>query len=161
MDANILLRQIYSIAKRLDGMQIFDHNFPFNNTEMQLMKEIVRVKEEGGRIISSSLAKVLGVTRSAVSQIVNKLEEKNVVRRVPDEKDKKIAYIELSESARGIYERIKDEVNRIMGKIIDRMGEEKIENFILYANEFIGAFEDAVSDCKKLDLAAECSAEGN
>ena len=114
MDANSLMREIYNIAKRLEGIKIFKHAFPFNNTEMQMMKEIVRVKEEGKRIISSDLAKELGVTRSAVSQIVNKLEKQDIVRRVPDDRDRKIAYIELSESARGVYEHMKNEINRII-----------------------------------------------
>ena len=152
MDANYLVRAIYNIAKRLDDMKIFKHTFPFNNTEMEIMKEIVHVKEEGGRIISSDLAKELGVTRSAVSQIVNKLEKQNVVRRVPDERDRKIAYIELSESARGIYEKIKDEINRVMGEIIAKLGEKKVQDFIDYADEFVGAFDAAVSKCEKIDF---------
>ena len=93
MEANRLLQELYSIARRLESAQLFNHAVPFNNTEMQLIKEILRAKETGGRMISSRLAKVLGITRSAVSQMVSKLEAKNVVQRVPDDKDRKIAYI--------------------------------------------------------------------
>ena len=73
MEANRLLQELYSIARRLESAQLFNHAFPFNNTEMQLIKEILRAKETGGRMISSRLAKVLGITRSAVSQMVSKL----------------------------------------------------------------------------------------
>lgn len=145
MDANSLMREIYNIAKRLEGIKIFKHAFPFNNTEMQMMKEIVRVKEEGKRIISSDLAKELGVTRSAVSQIVNKLEKQDIVRRVPDDRDRKIAYIELSESARGVYEHMKNEVNRIMAHIIEKLGEGRVNDFIECADDFLGAFDEAVA----------------
>lgn len=144
MDSNSLMREIYKIAKKLDDIKIFNHAFPFNNTEMQMMKEIVRVNESGGRIISSNLAKELGVTRSAVSQIVNKLERQNVVRRVPDAKDRKIAYIELSESAREIYEGMKNDINRIITHIIEKLGEKKVTDFIGYADEFVDAFNEAV-----------------
>ena len=145
MEANRLLQELYSIARRLDSAQLFNHAFPFNNTEMQLMKEILRAKETGRRMISSKLAKVLGITRSAVSQMVSKLEAKNIVQRVPDDKDRKIAYIELSDSARAQYEDMKGRVNAILSSVIGELGDEKVETFVSSANEFIDAFDGAVA----------------
>ena len=145
MEANRLMRDIYNIARRLECLQLFNHEFPFNNTEMQLMKEILRAKEEGGRMISSRLAEVLGVTRSAVSQMVKKLEAKNVVKRVPDQRDRKIAYIELSDSARAQYEEMKGRINDFLGNVIGELGEKKVETFVKSANEFIDAFSSAVA----------------
>ena len=145
MEANRLLQELYSIARRLDSAQLFNHAFPFNNTEMQLIKEILRAKETGGRMISSKLAKVLGITRSAVSQMVSKLEAKNIVQRVPDDKDRKIAYIELSDSARAQYEDMKGRVNAILSSVIGELGDEKVETFVKSAHEFVDAFDGAVA----------------
>lgn len=145
MEANRLLQELYSIARRLESAQLFNHAFPFNNTEMQLIKEILRAKETGGRMISSRLAKVLGITRSAVSQMVSKLEAKNVVQRVPDDKDRKIAYIELSDTARAQYEDMKERVNAILSSVIGELGDEKVETFVKSAHEFVDAFDGAVA----------------
>ena len=145
MEANRLLQELYSIARRLESAQLFNHAFPFNNTEMQLIKEILRAKETGGRMISSRLAKVLGITRSAVSQMVSKLEAKNVVKRVPDDKDRKIAYIELSDTARAQYEDMKGRVNAILSSAIGELGDEKVETFVKSAHEFVDAFDGAVA----------------
>ena len=145
MEANRLLQELYSIARRLESAQLFNHAFPFNNTEMQLIKEILRAKETGGRMISSRLAKVLGITRSAVSQMVSKLEAKNVVQRVHDDKDRKIAYIELSDTARAQYEDMKDRVNAILSSVIGELGDEKVETFVKSAHEFVDAFDGAVA----------------
>lgn len=145
MEANRLLQELYSIARRLESAQLFNHAFPFNNTEMQLIKEILRAKETGGRMISSRLAKVLGITRSAVSQMVSKLEAKNVVKRVPDDKDRKIAYIELSDTARAQYEDMKERVNAILSSVIGELGDEKVETFVKSAHEFVDAFDGAVA----------------
>lgn len=145
MEANRLLQELYSIARRLESAQLFNHAFPFNNTEMQLIKEILRAKETGGRMISSHLAKVLGITRSAVSQMVSKLEAKNVVKRVPDDKDRKIAYIELSDTARAQYEDMKGRVNAILSSVIGELGDEKVETFVKSAHEFVDAFDGAVA----------------
>ena len=145
MEANRLMRELYDIARRLDSVQLFNHAFPFNNTEMQLIKEILQAKEAGKNIISSRLAEALGITRSAVSQMVNKLEAKNVVKRVADDKDRKIAYIELSDSARTRYEDMKERINAILGSVIEELGNDKVETFVNSANEFVDAFDGAVA----------------
>ena len=146
MEANRLMRELYDIARRLDSVQLFNHAFPFNNTEMQMMREIIAAKERGSRVISSGLAKLLGITRSAVSQMVKKLEAKGVVRRVPDSRDKKMAYIELSEKARSIYEESRARVNGLLERTVAKLGEEKVEHFITGTNEFIDAFCEATEE---------------
>ena len=146
MDANVLMQGIYSISKQLEGVREFYHDLPFNNTEMLMMCEIVVAKQEGRRLISSRLAEMLNIMRSAVSQIVYKLESRNVVRRVPDAKDRMIAYIELSEEAYGVYEDMKRRINGILDNIIARFGEERVEHFLSEAHEFVGAFNAAAKD---------------
>ena len=140
------MQEIYAIGKRLEELKIFHRAMPFNNTEMQMMREIIAAKERGSRVISSGLAKLLGITRSAVSQMVNKLESKGVVRRVPDSRDKKIAYIELSDKARSIYEESRARVNGLLERIVAKLGAEKVEHFITGTNEFIDAFCEATEE---------------
>ena len=149
MDVNDLMKDIYDIVRRLDDIKIFNHVFPFNNTEMQMIREIIRAQEEGTGIISSRIAKKLGITRSAVSQTVNKLEERNVVRRVPDKVDKKIAYIELSENSRGVYEQIKLQVEEILGEVIKNMGEDTVSDFITVSKEFVDSFDQAIRNFRE------------
>ena len=139
MDANDIMQEIYRIGRRLDDIRPFGQTKALSNTEMQMMREIVEASESGTRVISSQLAKKLGVTRSAVSQIVNKLENNNVVRRVPDKKDRKIAYIELSECALEMYGKLKMRVGRIMDAVVAKLGERRVEEFIGCANEFLDA----------------------
>ena len=146
MEGSNLMQEMYAIGKRLEELKIFHRAMPFNNTEMQMMREIIAAKERGSRVISSGLAKLLGITRSAVSQMVNKLESKGVVRRVPDSRDKKIAYIELSENARSIYEESRARVNGLLERIVAKLGEEKVEHFITGTNEFIDAFCEATEE---------------
>ncbi len=146
MEGSNLMQEIYAIGKRLEELKIFHRAMPFNNTEMQMMREIIAAKERGSRVISSGLAKLLGITRSAVSQMVKKLEAKGVVRRVPDSRDKKIAYIELSEKARSIYEESRARVNGLLERIVAKLGEEKVEHFITGTNEFIDAFCEATEE---------------
>ena len=146
MDANDIMQEIYRIGRRLDDIRPFGQTKALSNTEMHMMREIVEASESGTRVISSQLAKKLGVTRSAVSQIVNKLENNNVVRRVPDKKDRKIAYIELSDFARGIFEEMKKRFALFLGKVVEKLGERRVEEFIGCANEFLDACSASVAE---------------
>ncbi len=157
METNKLMQDIYSICKKLDDIKIFYHAVPFNNTEMQMIREIVLVKESGEHIIASSLAKKLGITRSAVSQIVNKLEKNNIIKRFPDPMDKKVAFIELSENAVSVYEETKRRVNVFLEQVVEKLGEEKVENFIKGANEFIDAFEEVVNPNANEDVQKDAA----
>ena len=157
METNKLMQDIYSICKKLDDIKIFYHAVPFNNTEMQMIREIVLVKESGEHIIASSLAKKLGITRSAVSQIVNKLEKNNIIKRFPDPMDKKVAFIELSENAVSVYEETKRRVNVFLEQVVEKLGEEKVENFIKGANEFIDAFEEVVNPNTNEDVQKDAA----
>lgn len=139
MEANTFLREIYGIGKQMEEIRFYQNSLPFNNTEMLLLREVFMAKQAGRHVISSYLAKVLGVTRSAISQMVNKLESKNLVRRVADAKDRKIAYIELSEYAMETYEGLKARLNLFLKKVKERIGQEKIEQFFSSAHEFIDA----------------------
>ncbi len=119
------LAKIFSILRKRDEIVIVDQKTFFNKTELRLIGEIVSAQTEGERLISTQLAKRLGVTRSAISQIVNRLEARGVVIRVADEKDKKIAYIELSDS---IAEKYGEDIScslQFIGKVVTEFGEDK------------------------------------
>ncbi len=109
----------------------------FNNTEMRLISEVIINKEEGKRLISTQLAKALGVTRSAVSQMVNKLEAKGIVKRVPSEYDRKIAYIELTDDAQNHYDEQKSGLSGKLGRIIDMMGQDEMDEFVRLMRKFL------------------------
>ena len=141
MEVTFFLKEIYRIGKRLGDLRLFEEAQSLNSTEMQMVREIIVAKETGNRVISSQLAKKLGVTRSAVSQMVHKLEKNNIVRRVPDVKDKKIAYIELSEFACGIYEQMKQKFAFFLDRVTEKLGEQRMEEFLDRANEFLDACE--------------------
>lgn len=142
MDYNQTMQEIYSICKKFEEMRLFSKKIPFNSSELQLLKQIIYAAERGQRLISSEIARRLGITRSAVSQMVNKLEAKDIVRRVSDDSDRKIAYIELSENAYKYYERLRKDTDFFLQKLIEKIGEKEMGDFIRTANVFIDALNE-------------------
>lgn len=130
------LAKIFTMLKKREELVFESKDSHFNNTEIRLLREIVLEKAQGNRLISTQLAKRLGVTRSAVSQIVNALEKRGVVQRVAAEDDRKIAYIEISAGVMEKYGQDITSVLKIVEKLVEKFGEEKFNTMFDLYNEF-------------------------
>ncbi len=131
------LGAIFALLKKRDGMAISDKKTRFNDTELRMLSEILAAKYEGRRLISTQLATLLGVTRAAVSQIVNRLEEQGVVVRVADDVDKKIAYIEVTEETLASYEDDLKICLDFIGRVVEKFGEENFTKMCELYDEFM------------------------
>ncbi len=121
------LVKIFSLMRVRDNITINDKNTHFKSTEMRLLTEVLFAEYEGKRLISAQLAKLLGITRSAVSQIVNTLESRGVIVRVPDAIDKKIAYVELADGVLDAYKEDLEKACAFVGEVVKEFGKEKFE----------------------------------
>ena len=142
------LHKMFGMMREIQSAMVMQQNDTFNSTEIRLMNEVIYAQAKGNRLISTKLADRLGITRSAVSQIVAKLEERGAVRRVPDAVDRKIAYVELTEEIMAKYKDVVDEYVNFVGMIIARMGVNKMDKFLSLAGEFYVAVEEATKDRK-------------
>ena len=147
--ADKYLNDIFTMMKYMDNVTISDRETRFNSTEIRLIGQILAFRYVGKRLISTQLAQLLGVTRSAVSQIVNHLEGEGILRRVPDDVDRKIAYIEMTELAEARYEEVRRALYSFTGKCVDRFGEEKFDQVCALLDEFITIVEDEKKQCNK------------
>ena len=103
MTGEAYLGKIQAMTRKLQNVVFVKGKKSFNNSELRMLEEIVAADKKGERLISTQLADKVGVTRSAISQMVNRLSEKGLVQRVPDDVDRKIAYIELTGNAKELY----------------------------------------------------------
>ena len=130
------LGKIFVMIKQMESISVVSKKSRFNSSEIRLMTEIIMAQYSGRRLISTQLATRLGITRSAISQIVNKLEGEDIIRRVADTVDKKIAYIELSEKARQAYEEESAIAEEFVGRVLDEFGVAKLDKLLALADEF-------------------------
>lgn len=136
------LTALFSILKRRDSIAFSDRKSHFNDTELRLISEVLSAKKENKRLISTRLAAKLGVTRSAISQVVDRLERKGVVKRVPDAVDRKIAYVEITEETLEAYKEDIEAAGRFVGRIVERFGKEKFERMCSLLEEFFDCIKE-------------------
>jgi DNA-binding MarR family transcriptional regulator len=108
-----------------------------NRTE-QLLLHILRMNTLARkRIISTQLANKIHVTRSAISQTVDRLVEKGYVCRVAADDDKKIAYIELSDRERQKLQQETLERASLYERVEKEMGKENAAQFLCLLEKFV------------------------
>lgn len=136
------LNKIFAVSKKMERITMPKEKTQLNTTELRLVGEIIFAAREGKRLISTQIAKRLSITRSAVSQIVNSLEKRGIVKRVDDEVDRKIAYIELTESSLEVYHTAKKSAENTVGKIVDNFGRENLDQLFDLADKFLEVVEN-------------------
>lgn len=156
MEINEYLLKFICISKRMEETDLFADAAKLSKTEFRLIREILMEAENGRKIISSELARRLGITRSAVSQIVGKLESRGIVKRTAAPDDRKIAYIELSDHSLAVYEEQCRQANEIMEAVAAKLGKNKMDRLVAGYEEFSKALAEAR---KKVGNQRGCAAD--
>lgn len=133
---------VFALQKRANALMLSDRKARFNDTEICLLSEILFAEKEGKRLISTQLAKRLNITRSAVSQIVNRLEKEGVIVRIPDKEDRKIAYVAMAEETTELYNKELKNIKIFIGKVIKKYGVNKFSELCSMMNEFFDTIEE-------------------
>ena len=136
MTGETYLGKIQNMTRTMQNVVFVRGKKSFNNSEMRMLEEIVAADKKGERLISTELADKVGVNRSAISQMVNRLSAKGLVKRVPDDVDKKIAYIELDGKAKEMYLAQRKKMGEVVNKVINDFGVDKANQMIKLVEEF-------------------------
>ena len=131
------LSRMFSIYRQVEDVVRMDKSSHFNGTELQLLRELTFAEIEGKKLISTKLADLLGVTRSSVSQMVNKLEEQGIVYRQADAVDRKIAYIQMTDEARALCKMEFEKWMSNFTQVVEAFGEEKLQDMLDLVQEFV------------------------
>ena len=140
------LNDIFVVMKQMNSLTVADKETRFNQTEMGLLGEIMASRYVGKRLISTQLADLLGLTRSAISQIVNRLEAQGIVKRVADDVDRKIAYIEITEDALAMYGNDLEICKDFMGRVVEKFGVERFGEMCQSFEAFASLVQEEKAD---------------
>lgn len=127
-----LLVSLASIRK-IDINQRYLTNLNFNEMQVLLLLKKHINRDD---IIMSDISDELKITRSAISQIVNKLEEKELVERYTHKNERKKVYIKITKLGNDIFEAELDRVVKAISKAVKTFGSTKTLQLIALLNEF-------------------------
>lgn len=143
MQTEEILRDIYDAGRRFESLRGDRGMMRFCGSEILMVSELVRAEEEGRKVIASDLAKALGVTRSAVSQTLAKLEKKGTVRRFSDGRGG--VSVELTDRAHEEYEQRRRLLGDFLAPVVERLGEEPVRQLFRGLHRFFDAVEAEIA----------------
>ncbi|MDR3540830.1 MAG: MarR family transcriptional regulator [Desulfosporosinus sp.] len=81
-------------------------------------------------VTMTTLSEHLNVSKSAVSQMINTLEDKDYVERTSTKNDRRIVYVRLTEIGEHSLEKALQSFLQVTNQIFGRMGEEDTETLL-------------------------------
>ncbi len=107
---------------------------------LQIIDKSKQEKNVSG-IYVSELAKGLGIASSQTSRMLKGLEERKLIARIVDGKDRRNTCVFLTEKGREICKETQTYMKSYMCRVLKSMGEEQIEELIKLCNELADAME--------------------
>ncbi|MFD2705808.1 MarR family winged helix-turn-helix transcriptional regulator [Salibacterium lacus] len=92
--------------------------------------KMLNLLERHGPMTSKQLTELQGGHKSATSSRLKKLVEKEYVRVIPDENDKRVKYVQLTEAGETAYKQANQQVNEYLSSILSGINEEEVDEFI-------------------------------
>lgn len=110
--------------------------FHLRRSEMMVLGCICRAYEKDQQALSpSEMGDILGISRPAITAILNTLEEKELIIRTMDHMDKRRILVELSQKGRTGLEDVQNEMLKRVMLIMDSLGREQSEQLLLLLHQ--------------------------
>lgn len=116
----------HEVWKRGEALTKEEIGEELTNDQHYLLRYIYRRQ----RCTTTELAEAFSVQKSAITAIMNRLVEKNIIERVQDKNDRRVLYLTLTKEGRTLFEKTEARVFNLVESIIQQFGQEEIETFI-------------------------------
>ena len=117
---------------------------------MKLSGDLEQDKVEPLRM--SEISGEVEISKPALSQIVNKLENKGLVERIFSKEDRRATYLAFTPKGLEIYRREHNEMVTAINNIVAQMGTEDTKEFIALLNRFDDIVSKYLQDKEQGDL---------
>jgi len=91
---------------------------------------ILRYISKQGKCTTTELANAFYVQKSAITAIINRLFEKNIIERTPDPVDRRVSYLSLTEEGKELFDKQEKKVQSLVKSFITQFEQEEIESFL-------------------------------
>jgi DNA-binding MarR family transcriptional regulator len=111
-----------------------------NPSQMMVIMAITFNCKEKGYVTPSMISEELGLSKSALTAILNSLEEKKYIERELSKEDRRMIMLKLTEKSVALHEEYHSKVNSSILNLANYLGEEDTEKFIQLitkANNFL------------------------
>lgn len=123
--------RIEAIFKNFHAIKrAYSHGSRFSNRHFGMtmtQASVLMLLMHDGRKTMSEIAAALGVSKSAVTQLLEGLIEKDFVMRTQDEDDRRVAYVELSRKGLRHFKRVRHGGAERITQLFDLLDDEELQ----------------------------------
>lgn len=94
-------------------------------------------KQQGARIRMTDVSQYLMITKPAATQAVNKLVEKGLVERISDENDRRLVYIQPTQTGKEVFEQEIETRLAFVDRVIARLGDQDANMLVSLLDRFL------------------------
>lgn len=102
----------------------------------------VHVNNNGKQIQAKDLSDKMNISRPALNNILNRLENQGLITRIRGKKDRRKVFLEMSEKACLLYENEHAILMDILSRYISKMGDEDAKEFNRLLNKFYNIMKE-------------------
>ena len=113
MELGKMMREIFRVLKKRFA-KLNDEEIKISTEQLRLLQAIC-LKEED--VIQKDMAEMMGKDKSSILRLIDSLEEKELIRRVVDNKDRRKNYLMVTKIGYRVMKRYKVIVNELILEI--------------------------------------------
>ena len=121
--------------------EILDKRIKKQNPEMKSITKgqgrLIALLKRKDKISTKELSEILNISVTSLNETLNKLEQKNFIKKVPSQKDKRVLLIELTEEGRNLKFKYPEDID-----IFDTLNDKEKEILNDYLNRVILELHD-------------------
>lgn len=135
--------RFYTISERMRRIMIQRKQVQnITRQEFSMLLDIRRLEQEGEKVNTARLSDVLSVSKSAVSQTINALEEKELLTRKPDPLDRRQPSIHLTDRGNSLLKLEETRVYSSFIPVFEHLGKENSVLFLQLLEKFAALCEE-------------------
>ena len=121
--------------------EVLDRRNKKQNPEMKSITKgqgrLIILLKRKDNLSTKELSEILNISVTSLNETLNKLEQQNLIRKVPSPKDKRVLLVELTEDGRALEFKNHEDID-----IFDTLSEEEKENLNEYLNRLTVALHN-------------------
>lgn len=146
--------QFVAIMQRMHKNNLnFKHKMGMPHGEFTMMQTI-RHHDKGEGVTISELSEYSQITKPAVSQIINVIEEKGFVERVTTKQDRRVVRVRMTEAGEAAVKASCAIASRKLDKVLEKMGHEDADAFLKLLDKFsmaVSSYSESEDDVENED----------
>ena len=104
-----------------------------------ILKYLSETDEE---VTAGKISEHMKVSTARVAVLLRKMEAKGLIEKIKDPNDGRVVIVRLSEHGRQTARMLREEINRSIGEMIDKVGMDRMLEFAAISNEIHSIMKD-------------------